>query len=295
MTTSKEQKIRIGLFAIVSGALLGLVLVVFAGVHLFHHSKTYSIVFESSVYGLQDGADVTYNGVKVGSVDDVTIDRRDLRKVRVTIDVDHSTPITTNTKAYLQIAGITGLKTIDLRIDAATGEALAENSVIPVGLGTLDKLTKQAEDMADKAERVMDHVENISAKADQLVDNVATPLQQIMNTAKGATDHLAAASAKLDATIDENRVAIRSTLTEVQTAAKTTTALLQNQVGRLAENAGDVVSQLRDAIHDDNQQLRAAMVDIRQASRTFKELARDVKAKPSRLLFSSPAPDRKLP
>lgn len=295
MTTSKQQKIRIGLFAVVSGALLGLVLVVFAGVHLFHRNKTYAIVFESSVYGLQDGADVTYNGVKVGSVDEVTIDRHDLRKVRVSIDVDERTPITTNTKAYLQIAGITGLKTIDLRIDAATGEALAENAVIPVGLGTLDKLTKQAEDMADKAQRVMDHVENISAKADQLVDNVATPLQQIVDTAKGATDHLAAASAKLDATIDENRVAIRSTLSEVQTAAKSTTALLQNQVGRLAENAGDVVGQLRDAIHDDNQQLRAAMVDIRQASRTFKELAREVKAKPSRLLFSSPAPDRKLP
>ncbi|MDB4958955.1 MAG: hypothetical protein JWO36_6524, partial [Myxococcales bacterium] len=32
-----------------------------------------------------------------------------------------------------------------------------------------------------------------------------------------------------------------------------------------------------------------------QASRSFKELARDVKAKPSRLLFSSPEGDRKLP
>ncbi|MBV8762546.1 MAG: MCE family protein [Deltaproteobacteria bacterium] len=295
MSTSKEQKIRIGLFALVSGALLGLVLFVFAGVHLFHHSKTYAIVFEASVYGLQDGADITYNGVKVGSVQEVAIDKRDNRKVRVMIEVDRDTPITTDTKAYLQIAGITGLKTLDLRSDSARGPELAENSVIPVGLGTLDKLTKQAEDMADKAERVMEHVQHISERADQLVDQVATPLQQIMETAKGATDHLASASAKLDATIDENRVAIKSTLTEVQTAAKTTTALLQNQVGHLADNAGDVIGSLRDAIRDDNQQLRAAMVDIRQASRTFKELARDVKAKPSRLLFSDPAPDRKLP
>ena len=295
MTTSKQQKIRIGLFAVVSGALLGLVLVVFAGVHLFHNRKSYALVFDSSVYGLQDGADVTYNGVKVGSVDDIKIDRRDLRKVRVTIEVDQDTPITTTTKAYLQIAGITGLKTIDLRAESAGGRQLAENSVIPVGLGTLDKLTKQAEDMANKAERVMDHVEHISEQADQLVANVATPLQQIMTTAKDATDHLASASAKLDATIDENRTAIKSTLAEVQTAAKTTTALLQNQVGHLADNAGDVIGTLRDAIRDDNQQLRAAMIDIRQASRTFKELARDVKAKPSRLLFSDPLPDRKLP
>ena len=295
MTTSKQQKIRIGLFAVVAGALLGLVLVVFAGVHLFHHDKSYVIVFQSSVEGLQDGADISYNGVKVGSVDEVTIDKHDFRKVRVMIDVDRDTPITTDTKAYLQIAGITGLKTLDLRSDTARAPALAENSVIPVGLGTLDKLTKQAEDMADKAERVMDHVEHISQQADEMVAGVAQPLQRIMKTANDAADHLAAASAKLDSTIDENRTAIKTTLTEVQTAAKTTTALLQNQVGRIADNAGDAIGALRDAIHDDNQQLRAAMVDIRQASRTFKELARDVRAKPSRLLFSDPAPDRKLP
>lgn len=295
MTTSKQQKIRIGFFAVVAGALLGLVLVVFAGVHLFHHDKSYVIVFQSSVEGLQDGADVSYNGVKVGSVDDVTIDEHDFRRVRVAIDVEQDTPITTDTKAYLQIAGITGLKTLDLRSDTARAPALTEHSVIPVGLGTLDKLTKQAEDMADKANRVMDHVEHISQQTDQMVADVAKPLQQIMRTANDATNHLASASSKLDATIDENRAAIKTTLAEVQTAAKTTTALLQNQVGRIADNTGDAIGALRDAIHDDNQQLRAAMVDIRQASRTFKELARDVRAKPSRLLFSDPAPDRKLP
>ena len=68
-------------------------------------------------------------------------------------------------------------------------------------------------------------------------------------------------------------------------------AQIADRIGR----AGDVITQLRDAVRNDNQPVRAAMMDLRQASRTFKELAREVRQKPSRLLFSSPAPDRKLP
>lgn len=295
MTIDKQQKIRIGLFAIVTGALLALVLIVFAGLHFWKEHKTYQIVFESSVIGLDSGADVTYNGVKVGSVKEVGIDKADVRLVRVVIEVDDDTPIRTDTRAYLSMGGITGVKSLDLRSTEAHAPALAEHRVIPVGLGTLDKLTKQAEDMADQADSVMHHVDHIAQRADEIVDNVARPMQQIMTTAQAATTSLAKAGADLDATIAENRGAIRATLAQVQEAAKTTTALLDNQVGGLASNASDVIGQLRDAIRDDNTQLRAAMVDIRQASRTFKELARDVRAKPSRLFFGGAAPDRKLP
>jgi hypothetical protein len=42
-------------------------------------------------------------------------------------------------------------------------------------------------------------------------------------------------------------------------------------------------------------QLRSAVFDLRQASRNFKELSRDLKQKPSRILFSDSASERKLP
>jgi phospholipid/cholesterol/gamma-HCH transport system substrate-binding protein len=295
MTATKQQKIRVGLFSIIAGGLLGVVLVVFAGLHFWKGTKTYHIVFQASVFGLESGADVYYNGVKVGTVDSVKIDRQDVRRVRVKIQVDDDTPVTTDTKAFLQIAGITGLKTLDLRSESASGKALAEDSVIPTGLSTIDKLTKQAEDMADQADLIMQHVNQISLKAERIVDSVATPLDDIMATSRTAAGNLANATAQLDATIGENRAAIKATLAQIQEAAKTTTALLNNQVAGFATGATNVVGELRDAIRVDNQQLHAAMVDIRQASRTFKELARDVRAKPSRLIFSDPAPDRKLP
>ena len=280
MTTTRQQKIRIGLFAVIAGALLGLVLVVFGGLHFWRDRNHYGVVFSETVYGLESGAEVYLNGVRVGSVKDVSIDRQDIRRVRVTIEVDDETPVRADTRAYLQIAGITGLKVIDLRGGSPGAPELADGATIPVGVSTLDKLEQQASTMADQAGELMTRANHIVQRADTVVDQLAGPLADV-------TTNLARASAALDTTIRENRAAVRTTLADISEAAR--------QVGELVPNAGDVIAQLRDAIRTDNAQLRSAMVDIRQASRTFKDLAREVRQKPSRLLFSSPAPDRKLP
>lgn len=288
MTTTKQQKIRIGLFAVITGGLLGLVLVVFGGVHFWHDRSHYSIVFGDTVYGLEGGAEVYLNGVRVGSVDDVSIDRQDIRRVRVELEVDDDTPVRADTKAYLQIAGITGLKVIDLRGGSPAAAQLADGAIIPVGETTLDKLERQASDMADQAAELMTRANHIVKRADDVVDQLAGPLGDV-------STNLAHATQALDATIRENRAAVKTTLAEVSQAAHATSELIDGRVTGLVTSAGDVIGQLHDAIRNDNTQLRSAMIDLRQASRTFKELARDVRQKPSRLLFSKPEPDRRLP
>jgi hypothetical protein len=42
-------------------------------------------------------------------------------------------------------------------------------------------------------------------------------------------------------------------------------------------------------------QLRSALADLRRASGNFKELSRELRQKPSGLLFSRPPADRRLP
>jgi phospholipid/cholesterol/gamma-HCH transport system substrate-binding protein len=265
---------------VIAGALLGLVLVVFGGLHFWRARHHYSVVFAESVYGLESGAEVYLNGVRVGSVKDVGVDRADIRRVRVTIAVDEDTPVRADTRAYLQIAGITGLKVIDLRGGSPAAAAMPDGATIPVGQSTLDKLEQQASTMADQAGELMTRANHIVTRADQAIDQLAGPLGEV-------SANLAHATAALDDTIRENRTAVRTTLADISGAA--------HQVSELVPAAGDVVTQLRDAIRNDNAQLHSAMIDIRQASRTFKDLAREVRQKPSRLLFSSPAPDRKLP
>jgi hypothetical protein len=60
-------------------------------------------------------------------------------------------------------------------------------------------------------------------------------------------------------------------------------------------SAGDAVSSFKKLLVSNEGPLRAAVFDLREASRSFKELARDVRQKPSRLLYSNAPDERKLP
>jgi phospholipid/cholesterol/gamma-HCH transport system substrate-binding protein len=300
MKISKQQKIRIGLFAIIAAGLAALVLVVFGGLRFWQHRNHYVIVFDDSVYGLQSGAEVTFNGIRIGNVDKIAIADNDLKKVRVDIDVDEDAPVRADTKALLQMAGLTGQKSIDLVGGTITAPQLASGGTIGVGETTLDKLQRQAKEMVDQSAELFKRANNIVAKVDGVITNLSAltegpELRQIIVQTHAAAGNLAKATASLDTMVNENRVALKSSIASIDAAAKGTADLIDGQVTGVIANISDMVTQMKSVVREDGAQLKSAMTDLKQASRSFKELARDVKAKPSRLLFSKPESDRKLP
>jgi len=68
----------------------------------------YDIVFARSVTGLGLGSAVRYNGVNVGEVIDIRLDREHANQVRATVEVVADTPIRENTVATLELQGLTG-------------------------------------------------------------------------------------------------------------------------------------------------------------------------------------------
>ncbi|NVB80839.1 MAG: MCE family protein [Kofleriaceae bacterium] len=276
MTTTKQQKIRVGLFAVVAGALFGVVLVVFAGLHFWQSRSRYYIVFDDTVYGLEKGADVHVNGIRVGTVSGIGIAPDDLKKVRVEIEIREDAPVRTDTKAILQYAGLTGLKVIDLRGGSLTSPRLAPGGIIPVGETAIDKLQERAQRMVDESTELIANANEIVSSTQQVVTNlteVTDPkhLGEIVEQTRAAAANLAQVGVAMRALIDDNRAGLKSSIAAIETAAKRTAELV------------------------DPTQVKAAVSDLRQASRSFKELAREVRQKPSRLFFSNPAPDRKLP
>src|SRR5262252_3563585 len=75
---------------------------------------TYRIHFTESVSGLALGDPVKYNGVDVGSVRAMSIDPADPRRVQIDVRLRKTTPIKTDTRASLQLKGITGAVYIEL-------------------------------------------------------------------------------------------------------------------------------------------------------------------------------------
>lgn len=276
MTTTKQQKIRVGLFAVAAGALFGIVLVVFAGLHFWQTHSHYYIVFDDTVYGLEKGADVHVNGIRVGTVTGIGIADDDLTKVRVEIEIRQDAPIRTDTKAILQYAGLTGLKVIDLRGGSLASPRLAPGGIIPVGETAIDKLQDRAERIVDESTELIENANEIVSSTQKVVANlteVTDPehLGEIVEQTRAAAANLAQVGAAMRGLIDDNRAGLKASIAAIETAARRTAELV------------------------DPTQVKAAVSDLRQASRSFKELAREVRQKPSRLFFSSPAPDRKLP
>jgi phospholipid/cholesterol/gamma-HCH transport system substrate-binding protein len=294
--TSKTKKLRAGAFVIGALGLFAFVLMIFGGLKFWEDKATYRIEFAESVRGLEKGAYVYLEGIRVGSVTEIGFGTTPTAKVVVTVEVKEDTPIYTDTRALLQYAGITGLKVIDLESGTPTNPRIASGGTIPQGESTLDKFEQQAKEIAEQSTELM-------KKANQIVDNVAkitepsqfASLQEIMANTKQLTANLAKATGSLDAMVAENRVAVKSSLASVREAATRATEMLDGHVGSLVSNADTFLSRLDDMVRANEGPLRSAVFDLRQASRNFKELSREVRQRPSRLLFSDSPSERKLP
>jgi phospholipid/cholesterol/gamma-HCH transport system substrate-binding protein len=79
-----------------------------------HDDVIYRIHFPDSVSGLSVGDPVKYRGVDVGTVKTMVIDPDNSRLVRVDIRLRKETPVKTDTRASLEMKGITGVVFIEL-------------------------------------------------------------------------------------------------------------------------------------------------------------------------------------
>jgi phospholipid/cholesterol/gamma-HCH transport system substrate-binding protein len=283
--SDRKKAAKVGIFTFVVGVLLALVLFVFGGVRLFKHQTRYFVELKNSVMGLSEGVGVYFNGIHVGSVHSIALDEQDPSLVRVAIDVEQGTPVRSDTKAIISSTGLTGLKVVDLQGGSPTATALPAESIIPAGAGGFDKLQKQAEELADQTGKMMKRATDILDHADQIVSDlqhVTDPqaLGAIVESTKGTAANLNKASAAIDAMIAENRVALKASI---------------GSVSKATDNASQVATDLRTLIRTNQGTISSTLADLRQGARMFKDLAREVREKPSRLLLSSSPDERKLP
>lgn len=143
----------------------------------------YDIVFSESVSGLKPGASVELKGIPVGEVTGIRLDPETMEKVRVTIEVPADTPIKEDTRANMQIKGITGGLAIQLSggsegappLRAAPGQP---RPVIPSQPSAIDQFLAGAPEL-------MDGIRNLVARASLLLseENQQSITQTLRNTA----------------------------------------------------------------------------------------------------------------
>ena len=95
---------------------VGLVIFVvwLAKVQFSREYDTYDIVFDGPVNGLSQGGEVHFNGIKVGDVTTIALDKVDPKKVVARVKVTSDVPIRADSYATLEPQGITGVNYIQI-------------------------------------------------------------------------------------------------------------------------------------------------------------------------------------
>jgi phospholipid/cholesterol/gamma-HCH transport system substrate-binding protein len=149
-------------------------------------AAAYRVVFNGSVAGLSTGASVTFNGIRVGAVTDLTLDANDPRKVVASLRLDRAVPVRTDTKAGLAFRGLTGLAEVALAGGSAKAAPLRGAPGEPPTL------------YADATPDVTQQARDVLARIDGLVSQNEETLHLSLKNIETVTNTLAANSQRLD-------------------------------------------------------------------------------------------------
>ena len=128
---TRANFVLIGAFtlAVIAGAFLFVLW--FSGLTRTADHKTYAVLFTGSVSGLSRGSAVLFNGIRVGEVTQIDFVADDPRRVEALVQVAGRVPINQDTKARLEVQGLTGGAAIALTGGAPDSPPLARKDGKP--------------------------------------------------------------------------------------------------------------------------------------------------------------------
>lgn len=188
-----------------------------AKVEINQRYSQYDILFDQ-VSGLGQSSPVRFNGVDVGQVLSITLDRANPSRVRVRIEVAAATPVRQGTEATLSSQGVTGVAFVGLEGGLADAERLVIDpefgvAEIPSKTSPVQSLLEGAPDVLKQTQVVLDgigrfttrenadHVTQILANLDHASDRLTQTMEDLSTTSASLTaaaDRFAAFSEGLD-------------------------------------------------------------------------------------------------
>ena len=135
----------------------------------------YDVIFNEAVTGLSEGGTVQYNGIAVGTVEDLSLMPNDPRKVVARIRVEADTPVRVDTRAKLSITGLTGSTFIQLT-GGSPGAAPLVNTpgrevpVIPTEPSALQNIAQTADRIVARVDEILseENVAHVTATLENL-------------------------------------------------------------------------------------------------------------------------------
>ena len=300
---TKANYVLIGAFTIVVTLFL-LLFALWAAKYSSERSwNEYQVVFREPVTGLTEGSSVQYNGIAVGTVDNLMLAPDDPRQVIARLRLQATTPVKVDTRAKLSITSLTGPPIIQL-----TGGSPGAAALLPNGDGDIPVIQTEAsalQNIADIANRLVERLDKVLseenvARITATLDNIQNmtgaiaeqreDMRQILVNARTASEQLTVTMASANRTLDSfDRELVQqlpqligkidATLTKLDSAAGGADRILNENRAAISSFANDGLGQLGPTLGE----LRGLIRDLRRISDRLD-------ASPSRFLLGRDAP-----
>lgn len=252
----KAQKLRLGIFILVSSLLLIFVFLYFIAQAMFERKDHYYVAYQDiSVSGLQVGSPVKFLGINVGSIAEIGIAPDDVNTIIVKLTLQENTPVKVDAVADIVAMGITGLKTIEIRGGTQEADFLAPGGYINPGTSLTEDITGKAEVLAFKAEQVLNNLQDFTDPANMAAFREAA--QGITALADQANLTILTVSDILE----ENREDVRQTLLTINN--------ISNEVNNTSGELYHAIARFNEIMQGDT--LSEVLANFRDISLTLKE------------------------
>ena len=206
-------------------------------------TKCYDIYFAQGVSGLNKGSNVSFSGVPVGQVDQISLLPSRPEFVWVRIEVDAETPVLQGTTAQIKGVGFTGVTEIQLGGAVKGARPITQLGpqgcpVIPASSGGLGALLNSAPELIDRIQRLTERLTEL------LSDKNQNAISDILENVERTTDVLAERAPDLADAMADARIAVR----QAGAAAERVSALADSTNALVVEEGRPAAEDLRKAI-----------------------------------------------
>ena len=291
----------VGLVSLV--LLLGLALFVvwLARIQFVRQYDIYDVDFSGPVRGLSAGGEVYFNGIRVGEVTKLSLDKDQPNRVVARIRISSDSPVRTDSIASLEPLGITGVNYIQITAGSLAKPLLKDatpDDKVPVILSARGSLESLLEGGGTVLARTVDALDRVNKL---LSDKNITTISDTFTDVHALTSELAARKDMIQH-LDETIQTANETTRKVAELTDSANQLLNGDAKRTLKNLGDAADEIKKTAADGREmiaavkgptveftstglpQLSATIIQMQTAADSLNRLVEEVEQNPRQLL-----------